>query len=375
MALTLHEVKTKKDLKQFIYLPSKIHKHHENWVPPIYMDEWTFFNPLKNKLFLNCDTVLLLAKKNNDVVGRIMGIINHKYNKGHSEYHGRFCFMESYNDTDVANLLISSIEEWAKNKGMTALVGPLAFSDKDPQGMMIEGFDQPLVIATNGNLPYHYELIEAQGYEKHRDMFVYKIIIPDVVPPIYQRIFERKKLNGSVKAIDLSSRKQLRHYIIPVLTLLNETFKDIYAFAPMDHKEMKEFANRYIPILDPKFIKLVIDDEDHVIAFVIAMPDVSEGIKKSKGHLFPFGIFKILNSQKKTKQLNLLLGGIREDYRNMGLDALMAIKMLEEAKKAKLEYIDSHLTLEVNTKIRAEMERLNGEIYKRYRVYIKHFNN
>jgi hypothetical protein len=247
-----------------------------------------------------------------------MGIINHKYNEKHNEQHGRFCFMETYEAKEVAELLLSTIENWAKQKGMLALVGPLAFSDKDPQGMMIEGFDQPLVIATNGNLPYQPKLIEDYGYKKHRDMFVYKINIPDVVPPFYQKIFERKNGTGKVRAIDLHSRKQLRSYIIPVLTLLNETFKDIYAFTPLTHKEMKEFANRYIPILNPRFIKLIVDEYDKVIAFVIAMPDVSRGIKRSKGQLFPLGFLKIINSQKQTKQLNLLLGGIHEDYRNKG---------------------------------------------------------
>ncbi|MBI9067412.1 MAG: hypothetical protein JEZ09_08980 [Salinivirgaceae bacterium] len=371
MTISIQEVKTKKDLKHFIYLAAKIHKNHGNWIPPIYLDEWAFFSSKKNPLFAHCDTILLLAKKENEIVGRIMGIINHRYNQSHNENHGRFCFMETNNDKTVAEFLLKSIEIWSKEKGMEALVGPLAFSDKDPQGMMIEGFDQPLVIATNGNLPYQPKLIEDYGYSKHRDMFVYKIIIPETVPEFYQKIFERKINNGSVHVFEPQSKKQLRKYIIPVLTLLNETFKDIYAFTPMTPKEMKEFANRYIPILNPKFIKLVTNDVDEVIAFVIAMPDVSEGIKKSKGYLFPFGIFHLMNSQKHTKQLNLLLGGIREDYRNKGLDALMAIKMLEEAKHAKMEYIDSHLTLEVNTKIRAEMERLDGEIYKRYRVYIK----
>ncbi|MGD9993200.1 MAG: hypothetical protein AB7S69_07860 [Salinivirgaceae bacterium] len=371
MSLSLHEVESKNDLKQFIFLPAKIHKHHKNWVPPIYMDEWVFFDAKKNPLFDHCDTILLLAKKGDEIVGRIMGIINHRYNQGHNENHGRFCFMETYDDAEVAQLLISAIENWAREKGMEALVGPLAFSDKDPQGMMIEGFDEPLVIATNGNLPYQPQLIEQMGYTKHRDMFVYKIMIPETVPEFYQKIFERRINNGKVQVINLESRKQLRKYIIPVLTLLNETFKDIYAFTPLNHKEMKEFAKRYIPILNPRFIKIVTNETDQVVAFVIAMPDVSEGIKKSKGHLFPFGILKILNSQKHTKQLNLLLGGIHEEYRNKGLDALLAIHMLEEARKANLEYIDSHLTLEVNTKIRAEMERLDGTIYKRYRVFIK----
>jgi hypothetical protein len=146
--------------------------------------------------------------------------------------------MESYNDKVVAELLINSIEEWAKPKGMEAIVSSLAFSDKDTQSMMIEGFDQPLIIATNGNWPYQAKLIENRGYNKHHNMFEYKIIIPQIAPEFYKRIFERKIANGKIQVLELKSRNQLHKYIIPLLTLLNETFKDIYAFTPLTHLEM-----------------------------------------------------------------------------------------------------------------------------------------
>lgn len=372
MNINIIEVKSKKNLRDFIKLPAKLHKNHKNWAPPIYADDFTFFNPKKNRAFEYSDTILLLAKRNNEFVGRVMGIINHKYNEIHNENDARFCFLESTEDFEIANALISAVEKWAKQKGMKKLVGPLGFSDKDPQGLLIEGFNEPNVIATNYNFEYMIEMLEKIGFAKKTDLVVYKLIIPKVIPSFYERINNRAiKINHNKKIIEFKSRRQIRPYIRPVLQLMNETYKNIYAFAPLDAKEMDEFANRYLLILNPKFIKVVLNDKNEVIAFIISMPDISEGIKKSKGHLLPFGIFQILRSQKKTKQLNLLLGAIKEEYRNNGLDTIMGVKMFEEARDAGIEYIDSHLILESNTKMRAELERMGGEIYKRYRIYQK----
>ena len=371
MSLELIEVKTRKQLRQFIQLPAKIHKNHKGWLPPIYMDDRKFFNKKKNHIFDHCDTILLLAKVNNEFVGRIMGIINHKYNEAHNENHGRFCFMESPNDQQIANALIQAIENWSKEKGMTFLVGPLGFSDKDPQGMMVEGYDEPKVIATNCNFPYQVDLLVNQGFQKHKDCVVYRIDIPEEVPEFYQKIYERGLKANHVKVLDFETRKQIKPYIRPVLQLLNQTFVEIYAFAPLDGKEMDEFASRYLPILDPHFIKAVINDKKEVVAFIIAMPDISEGIKKCKGRILPFGILQVLASQRKTKQLDLLLGGIRSDYRNSGLDALMGVRMLHQTHQSGLKVIDTHLILESNKKMRAEAEQLGGQIYKRYRIFIK----
>jgi hypothetical protein len=255
---------------------------------------------------------------------------------------------------------------------MEKLVGPLGFSDKDPQGLLIEGFDKPVVIATNCNFPYQVNIVEKAGYSKKVDLMVYKLMIPDDIPEFYKRIHERaiKNKNG-IKLVNFTSRKQMKPYVRPVLSLLNETFKDIYAFTPLSDKEMDEFANRFLMILDPMFLKVIENEKNEVVAFILAMPDISEGIKKCQGRLIPFGIFQILRSQKKTKQLNLLLGGIKEEYRNSGLDTIMGVKVVEEAKKAGIEYIDSHLQLETNTKIRAEMEKMGGIVYKRFRIFTK----
>jgi hypothetical protein len=150
---------------------------------------------------------------------------------------------------------------------------------------------------------------------------------------------------------------------------MNETFQEIYAFAPLTEAEMDEFAKRYLIVLDARFIKIIENEKGELVAFILAMPDISVGIQKSKGYVLPFGIFQILRAQKKTKQLDLLLGGIRKDYRNNGLDTILGINMLREAQRVGFEYIDSHLELETNTKMRAEMERMGGKVYKKYRIF------
>ncbi len=376
MGLDIVEVKTRKQLRDFIYLPEKIHKDHKNWVPPIYMDEFGFFNPRKNKSFGYSDTIMLLAYRDGQPVGRIMGIIQKRYNKLHNEHDARFSFMETYEDPEVFNALLEKVENWAREKGCENLVGPLGFSDKDPQGFMIEGFDQPIVIASNANFPYMPRMLEERGYKKKIDLVVYKVPIPEQLPETHLQVYERvmKNMGDKIKIHKFETRKQLKPWIIPILTLLNETFKDIYAFSPFEDYEMEEFAERYIYLLDPEFIYVITDLEDQPIAFIIGMPDISQGVIAARGRLLPFGIFKILRSQKKTKQLNLLLGGIKEEYRGKGLDVILGKLVFEAARRRGFEYIDSHLELENNYRVRREMERMGGKVYKRYRIYYKPLN-
>jgi len=370
--IIIQEVNSKSDLRKFIHLPAAIHKDHPNWVPPIYMDEWEFFNPRKNKSFQACDTILLLAYRDSQTVGRIMGIIHHKYNEKHKENNARFAFFETWNDEEVAAALIQHVESWARKKGMVRLVGPLAFSDKDPQGLLIEGFDEPAVIASNCNFPYQSELLEKNNYTKEVDLVVYQIKIPNPIPEFYQRIYERAvRLNHGLCVLEFTSRRKVKPYIHPVLRLLNSTFTEIFGFIPFTEAEMDDFANRYLFLINPRFIKVVVNRNNEVVAFVIGMSHIGDGIRKAKGYLLPFGIFRIFAAGRKSKQLNLLLGGIDPAYRGKGLDVLMGVKMLQSATALGKTTIDSHLELEHNSMVRAEMEKLGGRVYKRFRIFGK----
>lgn len=369
--IKLKEVVSKKDLKQFILLPYSIHKNHKEWLPPLISDEWKVFDKRKNHSFEHCDTILLLAEKNQIPVGRIMGIINHTYNNGHNEKNARFCFAECYNDSEVFNTLMEAVEKWAKEKGIHRLVGPLGFSDKDPQGFLIEGYTDPMtVIVTNCSLPYMVELTEQRGYIKKLDLFQYRAIVPENVPGAYAKIAERA-LSRGFRILEFNKSKNVRPYIKPVFDLINETYVDIYGFAPLLDIESKEFSERFLPLLNPEFIKIVVDSKNNVVAFVIAMPNISEGFRKANGRLFPFGFIHILRSFKKSGQLDLLLGCVKTNLRNSGLHALMAVSMYESANKANLKFLDSHLIMEENIRMRAIIERHEHEIYKKYRVFEK----
>ncbi len=372
MAIEIKEVSTRKLLREFIHLPAKIHRNHSNWVPPIYMDEWTYFDRKKNRAFDQCATILYIAEKEGQVVGRIMGIISHVYNREHSISDVRFCYLETYNDFMVFNLLVESVASWARERGMNRMVGPLGFSDKDPQGWLIEGYEQPVVIATNCNFPYMNTLIGDLSFTKEIDLVVYRIPVPEELPEFYKNIYKRfTSREQQIVLREFTSRRQVKPYIRKVLTLLNETFSGIYGFVPFTLKEMDDFANRYLYLINPRFIKLFVDSNDRVVSFIVAMSDISEGIRKSKGYLFPFGFIPILTAGRKSKQLNLLLGGIAPEYQGRGLDVMMGIKLIESAKKAGKVVMDSHLELETNLKVRAEMEKMGGEVYKRYRIYQK----
>ncbi len=372
MDIEIREVKTRKDLKTFIYLPEKIHANHPNWVHPIYMDEWNYFNPKKNEAFSYCDTTLLLAFRGEEAVGRIMGIINSRYNEHRNEKTVRFGYLETWEDEEVIHALLKHVEDWAKNKGMTKIVGPYGFSDQDPEGFLIEGFENRATIATYYNFEWMPSMVEKEGYDKDVDYFVYKLDVPKEVPEIYRRIYERAKKRGNFELLEFKKRKNIKPWIVPILSLMNECYLagNIYGYTPLSEKEMKSLAARYLPILDPRFVKAVLI-EGEVASFVVGIPDMTEGIQKARGRLLPFGFLKVLRAAKKTKQLDLLLGAVKERYRGRGLDAIMGIKMIISAQEAGMEIMDTHHEMEENVRVRAEMERMGGKLYKKFRVYKK----
>jgi hypothetical protein len=369
-AIVIKEVLSRKELRQFIQLPSRVHKDEPGWLPPIYMDDRLLFDKKRNKSFKYADALLLLAYRDNKPVGRVMGIINKRYNSINNEEHGRFCFMECFNDREVFHSLISRIEEWVSANGMTKIVGPLGFSDKDPQGFQVEGFEYPQFITSANNSPYMNDLIAGEGYEKKIDLVNYLAKMPDIFPPIYEKVLARFEKTEGYRIKEFSSKKELKPYIIPVLELMNDTFMEIYGFVPLDDKEKKEFAARYLPILDPNFIK-VVEKENKLIGFAIGMPDVSPGIKACNGRLLPIGIFKVIVASRRSKKLLMMLGGVRKEYRGKGIDVLMGVKILQSSIKHKMEIIDSHLVLEDNMKMRAEYERVGGTVVKKFRIYQK----
>ena len=361
---------TKNDLKEFIYLSQKIHRYHCGWVPPLYSNEWNYFNPDKNRALTYSDKILFLAYLNGRAAGRIMGIINNRCNEFRNERNARFGYFECPDNQEIAHELLYSVENWAREKGMTKLIGPMGFYNQDPAGFLIEGYEHNPTINTNYNFEFVHKLLEKESYHKEVDYVVYKIDLQKDIPDFYSRIYNRVISRGEYVLEEITRHRHLKFFIIPILELMNECFAELYGFNPLDNEEMKLLAKRFVPVLDLRFVK-VVTKEGRIIGFNIAMPNLSEGFRKAKGRLYPLGAMHILRSAKSTKQLDTLIGGIRKEYRGRGIDVLMGYPTIMAARKAGFIYADSHHELEDNTKVRAEMERLGGEIYKRFRIYSK----
>ncbi|MCO5255979.1 MAG: hypothetical protein M9926_04390 [Lentimicrobium sp.] len=363
-------VNSRRLLSVFINLPARIHKGHKNWLPPIYHDEWLFFDPRRNKAFNYCDTILALAFSQGVAVGRIMGIIHHPYNELKGEKSARFSHFDCTDNPDAVSALLKFIENWAKEKGMNQVTGPYGFSDKDPQGFLFEGYDDIPLIDTSCNLPYMVDYTLNNGYSKLVDCLTYRFDIDFMMPDIYQRVQQRLMNTHRYTILEFKNKRALKPHIVPVLRLVNETYRNLYGFYPMEETEMHDLARRYMPVLDPRFVKIIMLDQE-LVGFVVGLSNMSEGIMRAKGKLFPFGWYFILQSLNNSTQLDLMLGAVKPGHQGLGLEISMGLRLLESARKAGIRTIETHLILESNQRMRAVIERINAPVVKRFRVFTK----
>jgi len=370
MELTLKEVSTKKEFNEFIYLPEKIHKGHKDWLPPLYMDEKVFFNPAKNHSFNVCDHRLVLAYRDGVAVGRIMGIINRQHNEMMGVKNARFGFIETYNEQEVVHALISEIENWGREKGMTRIIGPFGFSDREPQGLLIEGFEYEPVIDSACNFEYMPKLVENEGYTKELDCVIYRYPLSNPLPDVMNKIFDRVTSRKDLQFLKFRSKKEVKPWIVPIFRAMNESFGDIYGFAPMDETEMQELAKKYLPVIDLEFVNVVVKD-DKVVSFAISMPNMYKGLQKAKGRLLPFGLFHILRAMKTAKSVNLMIGAVIPEYQKQGLNIYLSMTTIKEALRRGMHSVDTHVVMEENDDMSNEFKRFGAFMIKKFRVYQK----
>lgn len=364
------EVAGRRDRRAFIQLPFELHRGQRNWIPPLLRDEKEYFDCTRNPAFGYCDATMALAWRGGRPVGRIMGVINRRYNEATGERTGRFCYFETPDDAAVARALLGHVEDWLRSRGMRRVVGPYGFSDQDPEGFLVEGHEHIATIATYYNDPYILRLLEEQGYGKEIDWVVYKVDITRELPGWFEAVHRRVSSRHEYRLVEFSNKTELHPHIIAVFRLMNECYADIYGYSALDEGEMQYLAKKYLPILDPRFIKMVYFG-DTLIGFFIGMPCLSEGIRASHGRLFPVGFLHILRAMKHATQLDLLLGAVKKEFQGRGIDVLMGMAMIQSARAAGITMFDSHHELETNVRMRAENERLGGVVYKRYRLFTK----
>lgn len=371
MKIEIREVLNKAQMREFIYLPERINADRPNWIPPFYADDARSFDSKRNPSHAYCDKIYAMAYQDGKAVGRIAGIINKRFNQNSGTGFARFGYFDAIDDLEITKALISYVEDWARGQGFTKIVGPMGFTEEDPEGFMFEGFEETVTMASFENRPSIPGYMEALGYSKEIDYVVYEVQVKTAMTEIYGKIFQRIKRNPDLIIKEFRKASELKAYILPIFRLMNETFTHLYGYSTFEEHEMQDLANRYLPVVDPRYIKTVLNAAGEVVGFMIAIPNMAEGIRKARGRMFPFGFIKILAARKKTKQLDLYMGAIKESYRSKGVDVLMGYSMLQTCMANGIEVMDSHHELEDNLQVRAEMERGGGRVYKRFRIYQK----
>lgn len=370
MPIEIRLVRSKSDSESYIRLPLRIYNSWKEFVPPLLKDERRFHDPKYNVSLLNSETVRFLAFLDGQAVGRVMGIISHVYNREHDEQDARFFQFDCIENYQVAEMLLQHVIEWGRAMGMKRIIGPFGYSEKDPQGIQIEGSKSAPVIASASNPNYIQKMIEGAGLSKFKDCVSYVIDIPEKLPSAYQKICQRLIAAKEFEIVTVKKRSELKPHFKDVLSLLNEGYENIYGFLPLSDTDIQYMADEYLDFIDPRFVKFIRKTTNReIIAFVLAMPNLAEGFRKAKGRLFPLGFVHLLRCLKSSKKLDLLLGTVHPRHQGKGLTALLAVALIEEASMAGMKQLDSHLILEENKLMCAEMTRLGASIKKRYRIY------
>ncbi len=372
MAITVSEVTTRKQFNDFIDLPYRLYKNHPYFAPPLRFDEVATLRKDKNPAFDYCETKYWLAYKDGRVVGRIAGILNHAYVQKWKNPYMRFGWIDFENDEEIVKSLLRQVEEWAKQKGMKAVHGPLGFTDLDHEGILIEGYDQLGTLATIYNYPYYPQLIERLGYKKDIDWVEYKIKIPEAVPEKLDRVSSIVQRRLDIHPIHLKSAKEILPYTKEIFELINSTFSDLYGVVPLTQRQVDYYTKQYFSFINPDFVSLIADKNDKLAAFGITMPSLSLALQKANGSLFPFGFVHILKALKKNKLGDLYLVAVRKDLQGKGVNALLMQELTKSYIKHGIEYAESNPELEDNKQVQSLWEYYEAEQHKRRRCFIKH---
>jgi GNAT superfamily N-acetyltransferase len=373
MKIEIKEVKTKKELRKFVEFNIKLYKGNPYHVPTLINEEIMTLSEDKNPSFEDCEAIYYLAYKNGEIVGRIAGIIVHRSNTIWGQKHARFGFVDFIDDDEVVDALFDSVTAWAKEKGMTALHGPLGFTDLDHEGMLIEGFNLPGTMATIYNYPYYPEQMARIGFKKDQDWKEYKIYIPDSVPEKHQRIGNIVKQKYGLKVMKFKKRKEIWPYADKIFKTLNEAYASLYGFTPLTQRQIEYYVNMYIPMLRLNLITIIVRESDDAVAgFGITLPNMTAAMRKTKGSLFPFGFIHLLKALYfKPKVIDLYLIGVLPEYRNKGVNTLLFNDLIPEYIRLGTEYAESNPELETNNAVQAQWDYFNREHHKTRRAFIK----
>ena len=374
MAIEIREIKpTRKEIKKFSMFSTNMYKDNKYYVPDLLMDNLDTFNPAKNPASEFCDSKLFMAYRDGKAVGRVAGIINRVVNEKCNEKNVRFGFIDFVDDEEVSSALMAAVEDWGRSQGMDHIVGPLGFTDMDPEGMLIEGFDQVSTMATIYNHPYYQQHIEKLGFERETDWVEFKIVVPDVIPEKMVRICEIVKKKYNVRNIKYTSAKALvKDYGQAIFQLINEAYSQLYGYSPLTPRQIDHYISMYLPVLRLENVSLIVDADNTLIGVGIAMPSMSKALQRSRGKLFPFGWYHLLKGLKsKNDVVDLLLVAIKPEYQSKGVNSLLFNDLIPCFRKNGYKYAESNPELDDNQRVQLQWQYFETTQHKRRRAYKK----
>ena len=377
--IEIKKVESKKDLKTFIDFHYDLYEGNEYDVPNLFSDEMNTLSKDKNAAFEFCEAEYYLAYKDGKLAGRVAAIINHKANNKWGKKSVRFGWIDFIDDREVSKALLDAVEKYGREKGMEDVVGPLGFTDMDPEGMLVWGFDQLGTMPTIYNYAYYPEHIEAlEGFEVDNKYVEFKIMVPNEVPEKYAKIAMMIE-----KRYNLHVRKLTKKDIFQggmgqkIFDLINDTYKDLYGYSELSQKQIDQLIKSYLGFLDFNLITCIedwTDGEHKLIGVGITMPSLAHALRKCRrGRLLPFGWFHVLRAikQHKTNIVDLLLIGILPEYRAKGANALLFADLIPWYQKYGIEWGETQVELETNAGVQGQWGALTPVMHKRRKCYKK----
>ena len=371
MGVVIRAVESRKDLKKFILFPYRLYKKNPYYVPNLVSDEWNTLSKEKNPAFSYCNARLWLAEKDGKVVGRVAGIINQRFVEKWKQKNARFGWIDFIDDPEVSKALLDQVESWAKALGMEHIEGPLGFTDMDPEGMLIDGFEELGTLPMIYNYPYYPEHLAELGYSKEVDWLEFEIQTPKEIPKKVKRVQDIVLKRSKLRLLDAKKSKDILPYAPKIFDTLNEGYRDLFGFVELDEDQKALYTKQYFPFIDPDFTKLVIDDNDEVAAFGIAMPSLSRALQKARGRLFPFGFIHLLIALKSPKQIDMYLVAVKPKYQKLGINAILMSEITASCIRRGIKSAETSAELEENKAVQDFWKNYDKRQHKRRRCFGK----
>ena len=375
MAVEIRKLEpTKKELLKFIHFPIDVlYNDSTCYVPDLVSDMLSTFLPSENPAYEFCESAFFMAYRDGKPVGRIAAIINSLVNQREQKQEGRFGFVDFIDDEEVVDALMRAVEQWAKEKGMTCLTGPLGFTDMDPEGCLIEGFDQLGTQATIYNYPYYPKHFERLGFVKDVDWVEFKVIVPEQIPEKMVKIGNIVQHRFNLHLVKMNSTKELvKKYGNEIFALINESYDSLFGYSPLSEKQVKHYINVYLPFLPLDHISLVADANDKLVGVGISVPSLSRALIKSRGRMLPFGWYHMLKAIKHEGRIvDLLLIAVAPEYQSKGVNSLFFVDLIPAFNKRGYEWAETNIELENNENVQKQWQYFDIKQHKRRRAFTK----